>query len=61
MFGMRENKLHKAIFTPNLCSPIELNATERFAQKQHNDYLNHLKEEREAIAKRCEERRKEHN
>lgn len=58
MFGTNKRRLHRAIFTPNLCSSIELNATERFAQQQHNNYLNQLKEEREALIKRCEERRK---
>lgn len=57
MFGMRESKLHRAIFTPNFCSLTQLNATERFAQQQHNNHLNQLKEEREALLKRCEERR----
>jgi len=57
MFGTNERKLHRAIFTPNLCSPVGLNATQRFAQQQHNNYLNQLKEEREVLIKRCEERR----
>lgn len=58
IFGMRENKLHKAIFTPHRCTSIELDATARFAQKQHNNCLNSLKEDREALIKRCEERRR---
>ena len=58
MFGTNQRSLVKAIFIPHHCTSIELDATTRFAQQQHNGYLNQLREERETLTKRYEERRR---